>query len=163
MYQPYPGGAQMPEAQRPPAPASVRNAVKVMYAGAVASLVYAIIFIATLNVTKSAIEKHSPQLTTSQVNGMQHALMTSAIAGGLIAAGLWIFIVWACKSGKSWARITGTVLFGINTVQGGLNNLVVPEAALVKVFWFVVWLIGLAAVVFLWRGSSSAFFKATRS
>ncbi len=39
MYQPYPGGAQMPEVQRPPAPGSVRNAVKLMYAGAVASLI----------------------------------------------------------------------------------------------------------------------------
>jgi hypothetical protein len=141
----------------------VRNAVKVMYAGAVASLVYAIVFITTLSATKRAIEQHSPQLTTSQVNGMQHALVTSAIVGGLIGAGLWIFIAQACKSGKSWARITGTVLFGVNTVQGGLSNLVVPEAALVKIFWFVVWLIGLAAVVLLWRGTSSAFFKGTQS
>jgi hypothetical protein len=163
MYQPYPSGAQMPEAKRPPAPASVLNAVKVMYAGAVASLIGIIIDLTTLSVTKSAIEQHSPQLTTSQVNGMQHALMTSAIVGGLIGAGLWIFIAQACKRGKSWARITGTVLFGINTVQGGLSNLVVPEAALVKIFWFIIWLIGLAAVVFLWQGTSSAFFKATQS
>jgi hypothetical protein len=163
MFQPYPGGAQMPETKRPAAPASVRNAVKVMYAGAVASLVYAIVFIATLSATKNAIAKHSPQLTTSQVNGMQHALMASAIAGGLIGAGLWIFIARACGSGKSWARITGTVLFGIATVQGGPSILVVPEAALVKIFWLVVWLVGLAAVMFLWRGTSSAFFRATSS
>jgi hypothetical protein len=163
MYQPYPGGAQMPEAQRPPAPASVRNAVRVMYAGAVASLIGIIINLTTLSATKSAIEKHSPQLTASQVNGMQHALMTSAIAGGLIAAGLWIFIAQACKRGKSWARITGTVLFGIATVQGGPSILVVPAAALVKIFWLVVWLVGLAAVTLLWRGTSSAFFKATPS
>jgi hypothetical protein len=118
MYQPYPGGAQMSEAQRPPVPASVRNAVTVMYAGAVASLLYAIVFLATLSATKSAIAKHSPQLTAGQVNGMQHALMASAVVGGLIGAGLWIFIAWACKGGKSWARITGTVLFGINTSSG---------------------------------------------
>jgi hypothetical protein len=163
MYQPYPGGAQMPETKRPPAPASVRNAVKVMYVGAVASPVYAIIFIATLSATRSAIEKHFPQLTASQVNGQANTFMAVWIVGGLIGAGLWIFIARACKSGKSWARITGTVLFGIATVEGGLSNLVVPEAALVKIFWFVIWLIGLAAVVFLWRGTSSAFFKATPS
>jgi hypothetical protein len=162
MYQPYPGGAQMPEAQRPPAPASVRNAVKVMYAGAVASLVYAIVFIATLSATKSAIEQHSPQLTTSQVNGMQQALITSAIVGGLIGAGLWIFIARACKRGRSWARITGTVLFGIDTV-GVLGGLTIPFAVPVKVFALVVWLLGLAAVTFLWRGSSGAFFRGTRS
>jgi hypothetical protein len=163
MYQPYPGGAQLPETQRPPTPDSVRNAVRVMYAGAVASLVYAIAFIATLSATKRAVEQHFPQLTTSQVTGIQQTLMTGAIAGGLIGAGLWIFIAQACNRGKRWARITGTVLFGIATVQGGPSLLVVPEAALVKIFWLVVWLIGLAAVVFLWRGSSSAFFNGTPS
>jgi hypothetical protein len=162
MYQPYPGGAQMPEAQRPPAPASVRNAVKVMYVGAVASPVYAIIFIATLSATRSAIEKHFPQLTASQVNGQANTFMAVWIVGGLIGAGLWIFIARACKRGRSWARITGTVLFGIDTLQV-LGGLTVPLAVPVKVFALVVWLLGLAAVTFLWRGTSSAFFKATPS
>jgi hypothetical protein len=162
MYQPYPGGAQLPEAPRPPAPASVRNAVKFMYAGAGASLVYAIVFVATLSATKSAIEQRSPQLTTGQVNGMQQALVASAIVGGLVGAGLWVFVARACHSGKGWARITGTVLFGIATVQG-LSSLVAPEAALVKGFWLVVWLVGLGAVVLLWQGSSSAFFTGPRS
>jgi hypothetical protein len=162
MYQPYPGGAQMPEAPRPPAPASVRNAVKVMYAGAVASLAYAIVFIATLSATKDAIAKHSPQLTASQPNGMQQALMTSAIVDGLIGAALWIFIARACERGKNWARITGTVLFGIDTV-GVLGGLPIPVAAPVKIFALVVWLVGLAAVILLWRGTSTAFFKGTPS
>jgi hypothetical protein len=38
MYQPYPTGAQMPTLQRPPVPTAVTNAVKVMYAGAAASI-----------------------------------------------------------------------------------------------------------------------------
>ena len=39
MYQPYPGSdTQLPEPQRPPAPPSVLNAVKVMYVGAATSL-----------------------------------------------------------------------------------------------------------------------------
>ncbi len=162
MYQPYPGGAQMPEVQRPPAPASVRNAVKFMYAGAVASLIGIIIALTTLSATKSAIEQRFPQLTASQVNGQATTFVAGWVAGGLIGAGLWIFIARACNSGKRWARITGTVLFGIATVEG-LSNLVVPEAALVKTFWLVIWLIGLAAVVFLWQGSSSAFITGTRS
>jgi hypothetical protein len=53
------------------------------------------------------------------------------------------------------------VLFGIATVEA-FGSLVVPEAALVKVFWFVVWLIGLASVVLLWQRSSSAFFTGSR-
>jgi hypothetical protein len=163
MYQPYPGGAQLPEMQRPPAPASVRSAVKVMYAGAVASLIGIVVDLTTLSATKRAIAQHFPKLTTSQVNGQASTFVAGWIAGGLIAAGLWIFIAQACKRGKNWARTTGTVLFGIATVQGAPSILVVPAAALVKVFWLVIWLIGLAAVVYLWQGSSSAFFAGPRS
>ncbi len=54
------------------------------------------------------------------------------------------------------------MLFGVATMDA-LGNLVVPEATLVKIFWFVIWLIGLGTVVFLWRGSSSAFFRGTQS
>jgi hypothetical protein len=158
MYQPYPGTAQMPEIQRPPTPPSVRNAVKVMYAGAAGSLIYAIIFIATLSATKSALERRSPHLTASQLNGMQHVLVAVAIIEGLIGAGLWIFIARACRNGRNWARITGTVFFGLATLDV-LGGLTFPQAALVRVCSVVLWLIGLAAVVLLWRGTSSAFFR----
>jgi hypothetical protein len=162
MYQPYPGGGQIPEVQRPPAPASVRNAVRFMYAGAVASLVSTVIGLTTLSATKSALKRQFPQLTASQVNGQATTFVAGWIVGGLIAAGLWIFIARACNSGKGWARITGTVLLGIATVEG-LSNLVVPEAALVKSFWLVIWLVGLGAVVLLWQGGASAFFTGPRS
>ena len=76
MYQPYPGSeTQLPETQRVPAPAALRNAVKA---------------IATLD-----------------------------------------------------------------TVVG----LTAPLAAAVKLWGLLVWLAGLAAVIFLWRRSSTAFFR----
>jgi hypothetical protein len=162
MYQPYPGTTQMPEPQRPPAPASVRNAVKVMYAGAAAMLIYIIIDIATLGTTKSDFEKHSPGMSASGVNALQHALFAEAIAGGLIGAGLWIFIARACTAGKGWARITGTVFFAIATIDA-FAYLTIPFAVPVKIFVFVIWLIGLAAVVLLWQRSSGAFFKSAPS
>jgi hypothetical protein len=152
----------MPEAQRPPAPASVRSAVKLMYAGAVASLLSAIVFIATLSATKSAIAKQSPQLTASQANGMQPVLLAGVLVGGLLGAGLWILIARACKRGKNGARTTGTVLFGINTVQV-LGGLPIPVAAPAKLVALVVWLLGLAAVTLLWQGASSAFFTGAPS
>jgi hypothetical protein len=162
MHPPYPG-AQMPQAQRPPAPASVSNAVKLMYAGAVASLTGIVVDLTTLSATKSAIEKQSPNLTAGPVTAQEVPLIVGWIAGGLIGAALWIFIARASRSGKNWARITGTVFFAIATVQGGLSNLVLPEALAVKIFWFVIWLIGLGAVVLLWQRSSSAFFRGTPS
>jgi hypothetical protein len=140
----------------------VLNAVKFMYAGAAASLIGIVIDLTTLSSTKSTIARHSPNLTTSQVNAMEHSLVVGFIVGGLVGAGLWIFMAQSCKSGKNWARITATVLFGIDTVDL-LAGLALPVAPSVKIFAPVIWLIGLGAVLFLWRGTSSAFFKRTQS
>jgi hypothetical protein len=162
MYQPYPGTTQMPDPQPRDVPASVRRAVTAMYAGAAASLVYLIASVATQGATKSAIEKRFPHLSASQVSTEQHVQVIAGIVAGLVAIGAWLLIARACRAGKNWARITGTVLFAIATLDaiGGLIN---PVSALVKVVAFVVWLAGLAAVVLLWRAASTAYFKATRS
>ena len=160
MYQPYPGQTQMPEAQRPPAPAPVRNAVKAMYVGAVTSIGGIVIDVITVGATKSAIEKRSPNLTASQVNSSQHVLVVGFIVAGLIGAAIWIFLARSCLSGKNWARITGTVLFALATVDT-LGGLSAPIAGAVKIWAILVWLVGLTAVVFLWRRSSTEFFKAT--
>jgi len=63
MYQPYPGSdTQLPETPPQPAPASVLNAVRAMYAGAAASLLGIVVDIVTMSATKTAIEKRSPDL-----------------------------------------------------------------------------------------------------
>jgi hypothetical protein len=162
MFQPYPGGAELPEPQRLPAPSSVQNAVKVMYAGAAVSLLGIIIDILTVNATKTAIEKRSPNLTASQINSTQHVLIAAFIAGGVIAAVVWIVLARASQGGHNWARITGTVLFAQSTVDtnGGLTA---PIAGPVKIWAVLVWLVALAAIVLLWRRDSSAFFKRTPS
>jgi hypothetical protein len=161
MYQPYPTGAAMPEIQRPPIPPQVANAVKVMYIGAAASIVGIIIDILTVNATKTAIEKRSHHLTASQLDASQHALVIAFIIGGLIGAGLWIFLARSCQAGKNWARITGTALFAISTVDTFVG-VTAPLAAAVKIWGAIVWLIALTAVVFLWQRPSSAFFTAPR-
>jgi hypothetical protein len=160
--QPYPTGTQMPEVQRPPVPPSVSNAVKAMYAGAAATIVGVVIEILTANATKTAIEKHSRNLTASQVNSTQHVLVIGAIVGGLIALAAWIVLARAIKNGNNWARITGTVFFALATVDT-IVSAVSPVAAPVKAWWPVIWLAGLTAVIFLWRGASTAFFKGTSS
>jgi hypothetical protein len=161
MYQPYPTGAQMPETQRPSVPPSVANAVKVMYVGAATSIVGIIIEILTVNATKTALERRSPKLTVSQVNGSEHALIAGSIVGGLIATVAWILIARNCQGGKNWARITGTVLFAICTIDT-IVGLTAPLAAAARIWGAVVWLAGLTAVVLLWQRPSTAFFTAPR-
>ena len=161
MYQPYPTGAQMPETERPPVPSQVANAVKVMYVGAATSIIGIIIDILTVHATKIAIERRSHRLTMTQIDASQHALIAGFIVGGLIGAAAWIIVARNCQGGKNWARITGTVLFAIATLDT-IVGLTAPLAVTVKIWGVLVWLIGLIAVVFLWQRPSTEFFTASR-
>jgi hypothetical protein len=160
MYQPYRGGDSSVSTERPPVPQSVTNAVRLMYAGAVASLIGLIIGL-TMGVSKSAIHKADPNLTPTQVTSATHVALIFAIVTGLIGIAIWLIIARACSRGSNGARITGTVFFGIDTISF-LLNLVRPDAATVKIYPLVVWLIGLGAVFYLWRRESSQFFKPQR-
>jgi hypothetical protein len=73
---------------------------------------------------------------------------------------LWLWLASASRRGKNWARITGTVLFGIHTL-GMIGVITSPhrDLGLVKVLKVVGWLIAGAAVVYLWRRESSAYFS----
>jgi hypothetical protein len=66
-------------------------------------------------------------------------------------------MAWANKRGKNWARITGTVFFGLYTLD---LILVAARAAsgISTVFAVVTWLVGLGATIMLWRRDSSAYF-----
>lgn len=161
MYQPYPGSeTQLPETKRPPAPASVLIAVKAMYAGAATSLLGIIIDIVTISATKTAIARHSTNMTASQVASTQHVLVAGFVAGGVIAAVVWVVLARACQRGRGWARITGTVLFALATADT-LVGLTTPVALAVRLWALLTWVAGLTAVVFLWRRASSAYFKQT--
>ena len=162
MYQPYPGATQMPDTPPRTVPQSVHRAVRAMYAGAAASLIYLVSSVVTQGSTKTAIEKRFPNLTASQVTTQQHVLLVASVVAGLISIAAWILIARASQAGKSWARITGTVLFGLATLDA-LGGLINPVAVPVKILAFVIWLFGLIAVVRLWQAASSAYFKAPRS
>jgi hypothetical protein len=161
MYKPYPGGGQQPEPIRPAPPVSVLNAVKLMYAGAAVSLLGLILNLTTTGSLKHAIEKRYPHYSTSKVNSLVTADLAVIVVTSLIGVGLWIFVAQACKNGKNWARITGSVLFVLNTL-GLLVTLAAPGAAADKIPAAILWVIALGAVVFLWRRDSSAFFKITQ-
>jgi hypothetical protein len=158
MYQPYPSGGQVPEPQRPQPPNSVLNAVKLMYVGAGLSALGLIIGLATIGSLKSAILKADPSFTTSQVHAAEGLAIGTEVIVGLLGIGLWLWMASANKAGKSWARITGTVFFGINTLFL-LLAIARPHAGLGLIFDILVWLVGLGAVIMLWRGESNPYFS----
>ena len=157
----YPAGAPVPEPSAVPRPPQVRNAVRAMYAGAAASIVGVVLEILTVSATKTAIEKRSRHLTASQLNSTEHALIIGFVVSGLVGVAAWIMLARACRNGSNWARITGTVLFALATIDT-LLGVRAPLAVAVRAWWPVIWLAGLAAVIFLWQGASTAYFKGRR-
>jgi hypothetical protein len=79
---------------------------------------------------------------------------------GVIAAGLWLWMARANKSGRSWARIMATVFFVVLTAAEPALLIDLHAALLLYLFSFVYWLAGLSAVVLLWRRSSSDYYTA---
>jgi ABC-type sugar transport system permease subunit len=161
MYQPYPSTDKPVEPDRPPAPPSVLNAVKLMYAGAAVSTVSLIVSLVSIGGTKDAIRKARPSLTAAQVNQLNTFIIALAVVSGVIGVVLWLWMAQKNGQGRNWARILSSVLFGLATLDmfGVLSQ---PKTVLGLVFPVLTWLIGLGAVILLWRRESTEFFKPRR-
>ena len=156
MYQPYPQGSEMPpESSRPTPPRPVRTAVLLMYVGAALTAITLIVTVATMHTIETAIRNNSTY-TAAQA----HQLAVAAIVEYVVTLGLWLLMAWANRAGHGWARITATVLFGLNTLFLLLSFVRATVSASLA-FSVLVWLVGLGAVVMLWRKESSQYFAAT--
>jgi hypothetical protein len=131
-----------------------------MYVGAGLSAISLIVVVLSFHAIETVIRKASTTtLTQSQVHGLAVAAVVIAAVESLIAIGLWLLMAWANKAGKNWGRITATVLFGLNTILL-LLSFVRATASVSLAFSVLVWLVGLGAIVLLWRKESSTYFTA---
>ena len=167
MYENYPSaeaGGQVPEPEPEPAPrgeppTSLQTAVRLMYAGAGISAISFILGLVTIGSVRHTLEKQYPSYSASKISSLVNAEIAIVVVAGIIGVGLWLWMAWANKRGKNWARITGTVFFGLYTLD---LILVAARAAsgISTVFAVVTWLVGLGATIMLWRRDSSAYFNA---
>ena len=162
MYQQFPGGVQAPESSPANAPQSVLRAVRVMYVGLAASLLGIVVDMTTLSSTRTEILTRNPTFTTAQVNTAEHLEIGIFIASGLIGAALWLWMAQKCRAGRGWARVVSTVFFGIETLSLVIGTAAAQGGGLTRIYGLIVWVIGLIAVVLLWRRSSSDYFSAPR-
>ena len=130
-----------------------------MYVGLAASLLGIVIDLTTLSATRSEILKRNPRFTATQVNNAEHVEIGIFIVGGLIGAALWLWMAQSCKAGKGWARVVSTVFFGIDTLSVLVGATGVQGGGIARFYGFVVWVIGLVAIILLWRRSSSDYFR----
>jgi hypothetical protein len=166
-YQQYPAGGPQ-SAGRPPQPRSVRTASWLMYAGAVLAALNVIlalvlsrriknsIITASLKANATARSQGKTTLTLSQIHTLANAFVAGIIVVGLISILIWVWMAWANGRGKNWARIVASVLFGLDTL---LILLSITRAGASALFSLVTWLVGLAAIILIWRRESSEYFK----
>jgi hypothetical protein len=158
MIQQHPNAAQTSEIQRPDPPASLLRAVQVMYVGAILAPIHSVIYVLTAGTTKRAIEAKHPYWSHSLVSTTTGIAVIGGAAITLMAALLYVWIARSCRSGKNWARITGTVLFAIVILLTAYDLGPGVETTLNMIFSCAGVLIGLVAVVLLWQRPSSAYF-----
>jgi hypothetical protein len=163
-YQPYPGSDQ-PPARRTPPP-SVTNAVWLMYAGAAVSVIRLILDILTRSQLKADLARHRRTIAGLTPHGLAHAatgLLVIDLVVVVLTIGLWILIAEASRRGQGWARITGTVLFALDTISLAVGSaglgLRGSQPTLPRIAAGLIWVIGLVVVVLLWQRKSNAFFR----
>jgi len=168
-FQPYPSsGDQAATAQLAgePAPPSITNAVKLMYAGAVLSAISIIAAAVTANTIRPYIVKHirtvgGKPITAAQVTSLVHFEVGLSIAGGVVGLFLWLWMARKNGQGRSWARVLSSVLFVlctldlVNIFRGGASGFSTAAAALT-------WLAGLGTIIMLWLPASSLYFTSQR-
>jgi uncharacterized membrane protein (DUF2068 family) len=168
-YQPYPtgGGSNVVQQQQGPRPQSVRTAVILMYVGAGLSVISLIASIALSSRIKNAVgkalrdAKTSKPLTASEIHSAENIYLVFAIVVLVVAIGLWLWMAWANGRGRGWARVVATVFFGLDTLFL-LYSVSRTRGSTTLIFTGIEWLVGLAAIVFLWNRETTQYIAQSR-
>lgn len=153
-------------------PPSVRNAVRLMYAGAAIEAVNAILLVAFIHsMFQSFFSQHHGVLATfpqvgpifAAVHWTEASQLSAIVVYAAIRVGMWLWMASRNNAGRRWARILSAVLLGIGTA--GLIADLARGLRLHAVIWpgileGAIWLVGVCAIALLWRRESSEFFTA---
>ena len=156
------------EAPRPPA---LRTAVRLMWAGAGVALIGTIltgvesskIRTATVNALlkgNSVVRRQSARnggYTLAQVHTIANVTVVAFVVAGFVSILLWVWMAWANSKGSGGARIVASVLFALMSVELILAR---SRASVILIFIVLEWLIGLIAVLLLWRRETTQYIGA---
>ena len=156
---PQPTEEELAEADLPPW--SIWYAVRLMWAGAVLSLVGLIVSFLTLDEVKRNIgadlrEQH--KFSQHDVDSISQNLLASTVLGSLVATALWLWMARANGSGKKWARALATTLGALNITWFALSfstqGITVPQLALAGISV----VLAVAILALIWHPDSGDFY-----
>lgn len=145
MYSPTQPTSPAAPGAAPALPGSMKNAVVLMSLGAALSVVFTIV-----NVVADRQE--------IAIKGSAFTFGAGLV--GLVELALWLWMIWKVRAGRPWARILSTVFFGLTCLQFLIVLLVGSVGARITVS--VYFIVGLVALIMLYRRESSDFFAAAK-
>jgi hypothetical protein len=145
-------------------PGVVRTSVRLMYAGFAAT-------VAALIASGIIFGRYSHAANVARLNDLQDAQDAANLMAGVIAIAIfaeviglicWIVIAVACRHGRGWGRVTGTILAVIYTLIMAFVLARTHDDAAARFLTVATWLLGVGAVIPLWSQQAKAFFEAWR-
>lgn len=161
MYERYPTSAARQDPAGTQPPRSVLNAVRLMYAGAGLSAVVVIVTLATIGGLRAAIHAKYPHYSPSQIHTAEVGFVAIDVLSGLIAIGLWLWMAWANRRGRNWARYVSAVFFAINTLNLLGSFIQVHNVGTVIVAG-AVWLVGAGAITLIFNRESTPYYQPSK-
>ena len=162
-YPTGPAGAPGQARPAPEQPSSIKLAVKLMWAGAAVSLLSLVVALIGVGSLKDDIARQlredDPSVAQSTIDAAFAVGIVFAIGVGAISVLLWIWMAWKNGQGRSWARVTATVLGALNvvfTLLGFAAGGVETPTLLLSVVNLV---LAVVILVLLWRKESTQFFE----
>ncbi|HEX9030502.1 MAG TPA: hypothetical protein VF834_01570 [Streptosporangiaceae bacterium] len=173
MYPSYPSAGQPPLPAPQAPPPTVLNAVRLMYAGAALSVVWLVTTLSMIGSVRHALQTGtfrtsgttgtmlvgpSGKLTAHAISTFITAYVAVAIIFTIVFIALWVWMAWANRRGKYWARIVSTVFFGLFTLFT-LLLVLRGTASISFLITIVTWLVGLGAVILIWNRKSGPYYQ----
>ena len=139
-------------------PRPVRNAVRLMCAGAVLTLADVVTVLVTLGGVRSAAlhdlaARQWPTVMLTQVGFW--------LASAPIGAGVWLWLAWANGRGYHWARPAFAVFFCLLTTVPffGLGEDALPYTLADLIATTVLWLVGMAVALLIFSETASPYYQ----
>jgi heme A synthase len=142
-------------------PASIAQAVKLMYVGAALSLLGIIVSFLEKGAIRDTVQNSSAgkTMTPDELDSAVTLAMVSGIVAGLIGVALWLWMASANGKGRKWARIVATILF-VLSVLSILSSLLQHPPALALILNLVMLALGAYILYLLYRPESTQYYEA---
>jgi hypothetical protein len=139
-------------------PGPVHAALRLMYVGFAANVVALVASLMVFSRYNNTSKLHPLDSVASQ----QAGVMAFAVIADILGLICWVVIAVACRRGRGWTRIAGTVLLGLYTVIMLVVLARTHTDPGARFTTLVTWALGVAAVIPLWTQTAREFFATWR-